>query len=97
MGAPDSPVRHWCANGHLQRLVLTASRGADGTPDNEQSLSGAHRTVWCVSYNSTSELHALRFLRKEQLFPGPGWPHWQRAHQTVRCTPDSPVPLGEKL
>jgi hypothetical protein len=33
MGAPDSPVRHRCANGRFQRLVLTASRWADGTPD----------------------------------------------------------------
>jgi hypothetical protein len=33
-------VRHRCANGRLQRLVLTASRWADGTPDSEQSLSG---------------------------------------------------------
>jgi hypothetical protein len=48
MGAPDSPVRHRCANGHLQRLVLTASRWADGTPDSEQPLSGAHRIVWCA-------------------------------------------------
>jgi hypothetical protein len=38
-GAPT--VRHRCANGRLQRLVLTASRWADGTPDSEQSLSGA--------------------------------------------------------
>jgi hypothetical protein len=45
-GAP--PVRHRCANGRLQRLVLTASRWADGTPDSEQSLSGAHRTVRCA-------------------------------------------------
>jgi hypothetical protein len=28
-----TPVRHWCTNGRLQRLVLTASRWADGTPD----------------------------------------------------------------
>jgi hypothetical protein len=48
MGAPDSSVRHRCANGRLQRLVLTATRWADGTPDNEQSLSGAHRTVRCA-------------------------------------------------
>ena len=48
MGAPDSSVRHRCANGRLQRLVLTASRWADGTPDSEQSLSGAHRTVRCT-------------------------------------------------
>jgi hypothetical protein len=47
MAAPDSLVRHRCANGRLQRLVLTASRWADGTPDSEQSLSGAHRTVQC--------------------------------------------------
>jgi hypothetical protein len=40
MGALDSPVRHRCANSRLQRLVLTASRWADGTPDSEQSLSG---------------------------------------------------------
>jgi hypothetical protein len=39
------PVRHWCANGRLQRLVLTASRWAYGTPDSEQLLPGAHRTV----------------------------------------------------
>jgi hypothetical protein len=49
MSALDSPVRHRCANGHLQRLVLTASHWADGTLDSEQSLSGAHRTVWCAT------------------------------------------------
>jgi hypothetical protein len=37
-GAP--PVCQRCANGHLQWLVLTASRWADGTPDSEQSQSG---------------------------------------------------------
>jgi hypothetical protein len=48
-GAPaDSPVRHRCANGRLQRLVLTTSRWVDGTPDSEQLLSGAHRTVMCA-------------------------------------------------
>jgi hypothetical protein len=46
-GAPM--VRHRCANGRLQRLVLTASRWEDGTPDSEQSLSGAHRTVRCAT------------------------------------------------
>jgi hypothetical protein len=45
-GAPT--VRHRCANGRLQRLVLTASRWTDGTPDSEQSLSGAHRIVRCT-------------------------------------------------
>jgi hypothetical protein len=48
MGAPDSLVRHRCANGRLQWLVLTASHWADGTPDSEQSLSDAHRTVRCT-------------------------------------------------
>jgi hypothetical protein len=43
MGAPDSPVRQRCANGRLQRLVLTASRWADGTPASEQPLSGAQK------------------------------------------------------
>jgi hypothetical protein len=45
-GAPM--VRHRCVNGRLQRLVLTASRWDDGTPDSEQLLSGAHRTVRCT-------------------------------------------------
>jgi hypothetical protein len=49
-GAP--PVRHRCDNGHLQLLVLIASRWGDGTPDSEQSLSGAHRTVRSAGYKS---------------------------------------------
>jgi hypothetical protein len=57
MGAPDSLVRHRCANSYLQRLVLTTSRWADGTPDSEQSLSGVHQivrcAVRCAGYNST--------------------------------------------
>jgi hypothetical protein len=47
MGAPDSPVCHQCANGRIQHLVMTTIRWADGTPDNEQFMSGAHRTVRC--------------------------------------------------
>jgi hypothetical protein len=48
-GQFDAPtVRHRCANGNFQRLVLTASRWADGTPNSEQSLSGAHQTVRCA-------------------------------------------------
>jgi hypothetical protein len=46
-GAP--PVRHRCANGRFQRLVLTGSRWTDGTPDSVQSLSGAHRTFGALS------------------------------------------------
>jgi hypothetical protein len=40
MGTPDSPMRHRWANSRLQRLVLVASRWADGTPDSEQFMSG---------------------------------------------------------
>jgi hypothetical protein len=48
-GQSDAPsVHHRCANGRLQRLVLTVSHWADGTPDSEQSLSGAHQTVQCT-------------------------------------------------
>jgi hypothetical protein len=53
MGAPDSLVRHRCANGRLQRLVLTASHWADGTLDSEQSLSGEHRIVRCAVWCAT--------------------------------------------
>jgi hypothetical protein len=64
MGAPDSPVRHRCANGRLQRLVLIASRCADGTPD-----SSVRCPVRCLvrHYNSTREPCALKFLRGETL------------------------------
>jgi hypothetical protein len=34
-GSPASLVRHWCAYGQFQQLVLTASHWADGTPDSE--------------------------------------------------------------
>jgi hypothetical protein len=71
MGAPDSLVRQRRATGHLQRLVLTASRWEVGTPDTEQSQSGAHRTVRCAGYNSNSELFALGFLWEKKHFPGP--------------------------
>jgi hypothetical protein len=44
----------WCATSapivrqrSSQRLVQTASRWADGTPDSEQSMSSACRTVRC--------------------------------------------------
>jgi hypothetical protein len=39
MGTPDSLVRHRCANGRFQRLILTASRWADGTLDSENHCS----------------------------------------------------------
>jgi hypothetical protein len=62
MGTPDSPVRHRCANGRLQWLVLTASRWADGTPD---------KPVRCpeFQYNSACEHCALGFLRGGKTLP----------------------------
>jgi hypothetical protein len=54
---PTSRYQHCSAHGRTgqcgappvrQRLVLIASRYGDGTPDSEQSLSGAHRTVRCT-------------------------------------------------
>jgi hypothetical protein len=89
MGAPDSPVRQRCANGRLQWLVLTASHWADGTPDNEQSLSGAHRIVRCAVRCATKIQLANSalsgFCAGGKTFPGLGWPHWQRVHRIVRC------------
>jgi hypothetical protein len=73
-----------------QRLVLTASRLAVGTPDSEQSLSCAHQTVRCADYNSISELVALVFLRG-----GIGLPQAKLAPLTEGA-PDNPVPLGQK-
>jgi hypothetical protein len=89
MGAPDSPLWHRCANGRLQRLVLTASRWADGTPNSEQSLFGAHQTVRCdVRYATIIQLVNLAlsgFCAGETLPRAIPGPTWQRAHRTVRC------------
>jgi hypothetical protein len=41
-----------------------------------------------------SETCALGFLGGEGSSPGQPGPTWQRVRRTVRCTPDSPVPLG---
>jgi hypothetical protein len=99
MGAPDSPVHHRCANGRLQRLVLTASRWADGTPDSEQSLFGEHRTirctvrcaVRCATKNPLGNL-ALSGFWVGKPFPwasltppGRGRTGQSGAHRTVRC------------
>jgi hypothetical protein len=61
-GAP--PVRHRCANDRLQRLVLTASRWADGTPDSEQPLFGA---LSGAPLNSFLKLTLSGFLLGESL------------------------------
>jgi hypothetical protein len=89
-GAPT--VRHRCANGRFQRLVLTDSRWTDGTPDSEQSLSGAHRTVRCAvrcTVRCATKIH-FRNMRSRvsggQTLPqGRLGPTWQRVHRTVRC------------
>jgi hypothetical protein len=87
MGTPDSPVRHRCANGRLQRLVLTASCWADGTPN------GPVR-----HYNSTREPCALRFLRGGKPFPEPSWPHLtEGAPESPVRTGQSGAPKPETL
>jgi hypothetical protein len=93
-----APVRHWCANGRLQRLVLTASRWADGTPDSEQSLSGAHRTVRCAVRCATiiqlvntarSGFCAGKTLPRANLAPPDrGRTGQSGAHRTVQCPTD---------
>jgi hypothetical protein len=95
MGAPDSPVRHRCANGRLQRLVLTASRWEDGTPDSEQSLSSAHRTIRCAVRCAT-KIHLVNLALSgfctqgnpspgHLAPPGRGCTGQSGAHWTVRC------------
>jgi hypothetical protein len=99
MGAPDSSVRHRCANGRLQRLVLTASHWEDGTPDSEQSLSGAHRTVrctvrcavWCATKIPLGNLALSGFCAGKPFPwaslapPGRGCTGQSGAHRTVQC------------
>jgi hypothetical protein len=88
-GAP--PVCHRCANGRLQRLVLTASRWADGTPDSEQSLSGAHRTVRCATkihfwnWRSRVFCSGKTFPWASLAPPGRGRTGQSGAHRTVWC------------
>jgi hypothetical protein len=83
-GAPT--VRHRCANGRLQRLVLTASCWADGTLDSEQSLSGA---LSGAPLKFISETGALGFSARGKPSPGPAWPH------LAEGAPDSPVRTGQ--
>jgi hypothetical protein len=92
MGTPDSLVRHRCANDHLERLVLTASRWVDGTPNSEQYLSGAHWTVRCA-VRCAAIIKLLNcalsgFCAGEVSSLGQSGPTWQRAHRTVRCPKD---------
>jgi hypothetical protein len=86
MGAPDSPVRHRCANGRLQWLVLTASRWADGTPDSEQSLSGALSGAPLKFHSGTLRSRVSTWGNPS---PGPAWPH------LAEGAPDSPVHTGQ--
>jgi hypothetical protein len=92
-GAP--PVRHRCVNGQLQGLVLTASRWVDSTPNSEQSLSGAHRTVRCdvrcatkihLVNHALSGFCAGKTLPRANLAPpGRGRTGQSGAHRTVWC------------
>jgi hypothetical protein len=85
-GAP--PVRHRCANGRFQRLVLTLSRWADGTPD-----SPMHYPVHCPvrHYNSTLKPALSGFCvgkalpRASLAPPGRGCTGQSCAHQIVWC------------
>jgi hypothetical protein len=86
MGAPDSPVRHQYANGRLQQLVLTASRWADGTPDSEQSLSGALSDAPLKFHSGTLRSRVSAWGNPS---PGPAWPH------LAESAPDSPVHTGQ--
>jgi hypothetical protein len=90
MGAQDSPVRYRCANGRLERLVLTSSCWADGAPDSEQYMSGVAAKIHFLN-SLLSVFHGGRGAA-----PGACWPHCQGAHRTVWCTLDSPVPLRQK-
>jgi hypothetical protein len=55
MATPDSPARHRCANGHFQRLVLTASRWADGTPDSPVCLLKIQFSTRCSRVSAGGE------------------------------------------
>jgi hypothetical protein len=91
MGAPDSPVRHQCANGRLQRLILTSSFWADGTPDSEQFLSGAHGQSGVAAKIQLHNSLLSGFSRGRGSAPGPDWP-------TVReRTGQSSAPKTETL
>jgi hypothetical protein len=93
-GQSDVPtVHHQCANGRLQRLVLTASRWADGT----QTVN-SHcpvRTGQSGALSSVPLKFDLRTTRsrgsaRERPFPGPTWPH------LTEGAPDSLVPQSQK-
>jgi hypothetical protein len=91
MGTPDSPMRHRRANGRLQRLVLTASRWADGTLDSEQFLS-VHTEKSGVAAKIPYPNSLLSgFLGAEALPPRlagstvRGRTGQSGAHRTIRC------------
>jgi hypothetical protein len=92
-GAPT--VRHRCANGRFQRLVLTVAVGLMAHRTVNSSLSGAHRTVRCdVRCATKIQLSNLRSrvsaegkpLPWTSLAPlGRGCTGQSGAHRTVRC------------
>jgi hypothetical protein len=86
------PVRHRCANGRLQWLVLTASHWADGTPDSEQSLSvhtGRSGALSGAPLKFISKTLRSRVSTWGNPSPGPAWPH------LTEGAPDSPVHTGQ--
>jgi hypothetical protein len=80
-----------CANGRLQRLGLTASRWPGGTPDSEQSLSGALSGAM-----SGAPLKFHSGTLRSRVFawgnpsPGLAWPH------LAEGASDSSVPQSQK-
>jgi hypothetical protein len=75
MGAPDSLVRHRCANGRLQWLVLIASRWADGTPDSEQhSLVRTGQSGALSGVPLKFDFQTMRSRVSEGERPSPGQP-----------------------
>jgi hypothetical protein len=78
-----------CANDRLQRLVLTASRWADGTPDSEQSLSGALSGAPLKFHSGTLRSWVSAwgkpFPWASLAPPGRGCIGQSGAHRTVRC------------
>jgi hypothetical protein len=82
-----------CANDWLQRLVLTASRWADGTPDSEQSLSGALSGALpgaplkfhSGTLRSRVSVWGKPFPWASLVPPGRGRTGQSGAHRTVRC------------
>jgi hypothetical protein len=80
---PDSPVHHRTLSGADFFPILAQPTVGDSEPLAHQTLFGAHRTVRCgfLSYFGVADRWRFRAV---------GTP------DTVRCTPDSPVPPSDR-